>query len=135
MTTTDHTSRPARTPRLRRVLAAVTAAALLGLAIAAFTSTSAGWWVFAVFGLGPDLAFIAGIGQGVPVERGQMPSRAVPLYNALHRVGGPIVLTAAGLVPAVPGWVLVAGLTWGFHVAFDRALGYGLRTAGSRQRG
>jgi hypothetical protein len=133
MPTTDHLTDPRRLP-LARFLHATAAAALLCLAIAAFTSTDTGWWVFPMFGLGPDLAFLAGIGQGVPIERGQMPSRAVPLYNALHRLWGPLALTAAGLVPAAPDWVLVAGLIWGFHVAFDRALGYGLRTADGRQR-
>ena len=90
--------------------------------------------VFPVFAMGPDLGFLAGIGQPGTLERGQMPSRAVPVYNALHRIWGPLALgivDAAGFVAPV---LLVGALVWGFHIFFDRAIGYGLRTRDGFQR-
>ena len=119
---------------LRRVAYGVGAAVLLVASIAVFVNVDAGWWVFPVFAIGPDLAFVAGIGQMGSLERGQMPARAVPVYNALHRIWGPLVLglvVAAGLLPPV---LLVGALVWGFHVFFDRARGYGLRTRDGFQR-
>ena len=41
------------------------------------------------------------------------------------------VAAAAGLLPPV---LLVGALVWGFHVCFDRAVGYGLRTRDGLQR-
>jgi len=119
---------------LRRVAYAVGAAVLLASAIVVFVSVDAGWWVFPVFALGPDLAFLAGIGQMGSLERGQMPARAVPLYNALHRIWGPLVLGLLAAAGAVPPVLLVGALVWGFHVFFDRAVGYGLRTSDGFQR-
>ena len=118
----------------RRLAYAVGAVALLAAAIAVFVSVDAGWWVFLVFAIGPDLAFLAGIGQTGTLQHGQMPSRAVPTYNALHRIWGPLalgLLAAAGLLPPA---LLVGALVWGFHISFDRALGYGLRTPDGFQR-
>jgi len=119
---------------LRRVAYAVGAAVLLASAIVVFVSVDAGWWVFPVFALGPDLAFLAGIGQMGSLERGQMPARAVPVYNALHRIWGPLVLGLLAAAGAVPPVLLVGALVWGFHVFFDRAVGYGLRTSDGFQR-
>jgi len=117
-----------------RLASGLGAALLLWAAIAVFARVEAGWWVFPVFALGPDLAFFAGLGQTGSLERGQMPARAVPLYNALHRVVWPALLgllAAAGLLPA---GLLVGALVWGFHILLDRALGYGLRTRDGYQR-
>jgi hypothetical protein len=119
---------------LRRVAYAVGAAVLLASAIVVFVSVDAGWWVFPAFALGPDLAFLAGIGQMGSLERGQMPARAVPVYNALHRIWGPLVLGLLAAAGAVPPVLLVGALVWGFHVFFDRAVGYGLRTSDGFQR-
>jgi uncharacterized protein DUF4260 len=117
---------------LHRPLYAVAALALLGAAIAVAVAEDTGWWQLGVFVIAPDIALIAGVGPGL--ERGQLHPRAVPLYNALHRFVGPLVLAAlalAGLLGA--GW-LVGALAWGFHVAVDRAIGYGLRTREGFQR-
>jgi hypothetical protein len=119
---------------LRRLAYAVGAGALLVSSIAVFTSVDAGWWVFPVFAIGPDLAFLAGIGQKDPLVHGQMPSRAVPAYNALHRVFGPIALGLLAALGVVPPALLVGALVWGFHIFLDRAIGYGLRTPDGFQR-
>ena len=67
-------------------------------------------------------------------SRQQLHPRAVPLYNALHRFVGPALLAAAALSGLVGSWGLVAALAWAFHVALDRAVGYGLRTREGFQR-
>ena len=117
---------------LRRPLYAVAAVALLGSAVAVAVSQSTGWWQLGVFVIAPDIALVAGAGTGL--ERGQLHPRAVPLYNALHRAAGPLVLAALALTGVLGvGW-LVGALAWGFHIAVDRAIGYGLRTREGFQR-
>lgn len=55
-----------------------------------------------------------------------MAPRAVPLYNAAHRLVGPAVGLPISLLVGAP--VLRGiGLTWLSHARIDRALGYGLR--------
>jgi hypothetical protein len=117
-----------------RLAYAAGAAVLLTASIVTFTHVDAGGWVFPVFAIGPDLAFLAGIGQTGSLARGQMPSRAVPLYNALHRLWGPLALGIAAAAGLLPPGLLVGALVWGFHVCFDRAVGYGLRTRDGLQR-
>jgi Domain of unknown function (DUF4260) len=103
-------------------------------------------WQFFAFGAAPDLALVAGIGsagfalrantrKGISpsgrafpgLAKGQLQPRAVPLYNALHRFPGPIILAF------VPGFLLAA-LAWGLHIAIDRTVGYGLRGTDGFQR-
>jgi hypothetical protein len=119
---------------LRRAAYAVGAVALLVASIVVFVSVDAGWWVFPVFAIGPDLAFLAGIGHKGTLEHGQMPSRAVPVYNALHRVYGPIALGVLAVAGLLPPALLVGALVWGLHIFVDRAIGYGLRTHDGFQR-
>ncbi len=42
-----------------------------------------------------------------------------------------IALAALGLLPV---GFLIGALTWAFHIALDRALGYGLRSSDGHQR-
>jgi hypothetical protein len=117
---------------LRRPLYAVAAVALLGAAVAVAVAEGTGWWQLGVFVIAPDIALVAGVGTGL--ERGQLHPRAVPLYNALHRLAGPLVLAALALAGVLGAGWLVGALAWGFHVAVDRAVGYGLRTRDGFQR-
>lgn len=82
-------------------------------------------WIALAFGLMPDISLLYGMSPSL--NKGQIHPRAVPLYNILHSAGGPLVTILAGLSGPAPGWMLVAGLAWLAHVAFDRAIGYGLR--------
>ncbi|MEA2582303.1 MAG: hypothetical protein QOF33_388 [Thermomicrobiales bacterium] len=117
------------------LLALLLCAALTGALIA---SGSGGWQALG-FALAPDLALFVGIAPGL--TRGQLHPRAVPLYNAVHGFGGPLLLGLAALlwlgVPWLVGlaallWLgvpwLVGALSWSVHVAVDRAVGYGRRT-------
>ncbi len=82
-------------------------------------------WIALAFGLMPDIGLLYGMSPSL--AKGQLHPRAVPLYNILHSVGGPLVTILAGLSGPAPEWLLIAGLAWLAHVAVDRALGYGLR--------
>jgi hypothetical protein len=120
-----------RKPTARLVYA--TLAALLVAAIAfEVASHGAGYWQLAAFGVGPDLALLAGAGAGL--QKGQLHPRAVPVYNLVHRYWGPLALAAAASFGLVPLGFFVGALAWGFHVSLDRAIGYGLRTRDGFQR-
>lgn len=97
------------------------ACALFVLAIAFYIQTGAGWKLFAILILVPDLSmvfYIAGSRIG---------SYA---YNAMHSTIGPITVTAAGLFLNQP-LATDIGLIWAAHVGIDRALGFGLKYATS----
>jgi hypothetical protein len=104
-------------------------AAALGIGVV--LTQHAAWWQLVVFAMAPDLALFAGAGQGL--ERGQLHPRAVPLYNAVHRFWAPGVLAAVALALMSWAW-LAGGLAWIAHIAFDRSLGFGLRTREGFQR-
>jgi hypothetical protein len=115
--------------RLDRVIARAASGflfLLLGALIACVVATHgvSGWPVLLGV-LAPDAALLLGIASGQ--AKGQLHPRAVPLYNALHRVAGPCVLAAAALLGLGLPW-LVGALAWAAHIALDRSLGIGLRT-------
>jgi hypothetical protein len=63
-----------------------------------------------------------------------MAGRAVPLFNAMHHPGSPLVvlgLAAAGILS--PFW-LVGALAWLSHIVVDFAFDQGLRTADGWRR-
>ena len=119
-------------PSLRRPAYALAALVLLAAAIAAAVTHGTGYWQLGAFILAPDLAFVLAWGGGL--ERGQLHPRAVPLYNALHRLWGPLALAVLAAASLLPFGYLVAALVWTFHVTIDRAVGYGLRTRDGFQR-
>jgi hypothetical protein len=104
------------------------------LAALALEVGRSGHWAPALAGLIlPDLALALGADGGLAA--GRLHPRAVPAYNAVHALWGPVALVAlasSGVI-ALP-W-LVAGLAWATHVAVDRAMGYGLRDRRGFQRG
>ncbi|MGI9611517.1 MAG: DUF4260 family protein [Acidimicrobiales bacterium] len=90
------------------------------------------------FFVAPDLTFL--IGAGDEVEQGSISTRAVPFYNAAHRMLIALAFTTVigiGLAPLapVPLALFIGGLSWMAHIALDRTTGYGLRNQdGSRDR-
>ena len=102
----------------------------LGIASAVIAAMIGSPWVLLAW-LVPDLALVAGMGPGL--QPGRLHPRAVPAYNALHSLLGPIAVAAAGALLSVE--VLAIGLVWLSHVLMDRSIGYGLRTPDGWQRG
>jgi len=123
-----HTSRSAR-----RLAYGAVAAGVLTAIVVVIATQDTGYWQLAVFGLGPDLALLVGMGSGL--AKGQLHPRAVPLYNALHRFWGPLALLVMVPLAGLSAGYLVGGLAWTFHIALDRAVGYGLRNRDGFQRG
>lgn len=104
----------------------------IGLAIAIVVTRREPWWPLVVFAIAPDITLLFG-GFGRGLQRGQLNPRAVPFYNAVHRLWAPAFLTLVALLAASGAWT-AAGLAWTAHIAFDRSLGFGLRTAEGFQR-
>lgn len=110
--------------RVRPLLVALACAAL-GVAGATVVSGTAPWWVLPLGVLGPDLAFIAGIGQQAQ-QQGLMPPRAVPFCNVVHHPATAVLAVVASVVLTGPT-ALAASLAWLSHIVWDRGVGYGLR--------
>ena len=126
---------PSHLPATIKVLRAAyagLAAALLASAVALIVVGDATWWQTVAFALGLDLAVLYGIAPGL--ARGQLHPRAVSLYNALHRFRGPLALAIAALAAGLPLGYLAGASAWGFHVAFDRAIGLRPRSPDGFQR-
>jgi hypothetical protein len=116
----------------RRLLYGAFAVMLLASVHFEVAKHGTGYWQLAAFGLGPDIALLFGVGRGL--ARGQIHSRAVPLYNVLHRFWGPLALLLVAVLSGLPLAYGIGALVWAFHIAADRALGYGLRTPDGFQR-
>ncbi|MFE7112926.1 DUF4260 family protein [Streptomyces sp. NPDC057575] len=87
--------------------------------------------------IAPDLTLF--VGPSGPREPGQLPRGKVPAYNLVHRPIVPVL--GLIVVPFLPGdgpganvGLFTFALGWLLHIASDRALGYGLRTADGWQR-
>ncbi|MCG8966829.1 MULTISPECIES: DUF4260 family protein [Streptomyces] len=138
------TATPTAPPRPRRALALVRRTAwLLGAlfwsAFAVLEAVHHGWiaglLAFAFF-LAPDLTFLAGLSDAPRMEKGRLPPRAVPYYNAAHRALIPLALLVISTVTPLtwaPAFAALCG--WLAHISYDRAFGYGLRTKEGFQRG
>ncbi|MEO3829650.1 DUF4260 family protein [Actinomadura sp. B10D3] len=121
---------------MRRV--AWSAGALFWTAFAVLEGVNHGWLAgaFAVaFFIAPDLTFLVGLRDARTTERGQLPARAVPYYNAAHRALVPFALMLVYTFAPVAWPPIFAGLCgWMAHIALDRAFGYGLRGKDGFQR-
>ncbi len=93
------------------------AACVLALSVAAYSEWGAGWGVFALCFLVPDLALLGYLAG---------PRLGAALYNSAHSYVGALLCLAAGVLASAPG-ILAAGLIWTAHIGFDRMLGYGLK--------
>lgn len=80
----------------------------------------------AFFVAAPDLSML--VGARDPKPKGYLSPGAVPVYNAVHRLGWPIALLAVFTVVQAPAG-FGAGLAWLAHIAIDRSVGYGPRSA------
>jgi hypothetical protein len=89
----------------------------LGAALVAYHRLGASWLLFAALFLVPDLSFFGYLAG---------PRSGAAVYNVAHAYIGPAVLACLALAGLLPGAWPIA-LVWAAHVAFDRALGYGLK--------
>lgn len=107
------------TGRMKRLLQAE-GAALFAASLAAFSTLSASWWMYAALFFVPDVAFLAYLAG---------PRFGVWTYNTLHSTIGPILLAGlAWYTGGILAQVLLAvAVIWIGHVGFDRMLGYGLK--------
>lgn len=74
------------------------------------------WWLLALF-LAFDLSALGFLAN---------PKVGARIYNAVHNYSGPALLALIYFATDARVVALVA-MAWGFHVAVDRALGYGLK--------
>ena len=122
---------------LRRI--AWLASALFWSTFAVLELVNHGWLsgVLALaFFIGPDLAMLVGARDARHTAHGQLPPRAVPSYNALHRAAVPLALLVLYAAQPWFSWApLLASLCgWLAHISYDRVFGYGLRTREGFQR-
>lgn len=109
----------------QRVEAGVVAIAVL-VAFAAIGGWSWLWWPFVLF-----LLFdLSALGYLANTRVGAF------AYNLVHNWAAPVVVLSVWALAylltyyvseAVGKWLVIVGLAWLFHVAVDRALGYGLK--------
>lgn len=92
-------------------------AAVLTVAVAAYASLGASWWLFTAVFLLPDLS-MAGYLKG--------PRLGARVYNAAHTYTAPLLLGLAGAAVSRP-LLLALGAVWVAHIGLDRMLGYGLK--------
>ncbi|WP_353942245.1 DUF4260 family protein [Streptomyces sp. HUAS MG91] len=139
MSTTAPSTATAPRPVLRTVRrAAWLANALFWSAFAVLEGVNHGWLAAVcalAFFIAPDLTFLVAAGDARHVEKGQLPARAVPFYNAAHRALVPLALMVAYTLLPLAWAPVFAGLCgWLAHISYDRAFGYGLRTKEGFQR-
>jgi hypothetical protein len=100
-----------------RMLLRVEGMVVLAASLAAYAQFGAGWGVFALWLLAPDLAVLGYLAG---------PRIGAAFYNATHSYLGAVALLAIGALAAIP-WAVAGGLIWGAHIGLDRALGWGLK--------
>lgn len=97
--------------------------AVVALVVVGAVALDFGWWWLLVLFLAFDLSalfYVANTRAGAFA------------YNAVHNYTAPALLLIAYIATDTRGFAFVA-LAWAFHVAVDRALGYGLKFGDSFQ--
>ncbi|MDX3312276.1 DUF4260 family protein [Streptomyces sp. NPDC054884] len=139
-TRTGTTANPRTGSGLRGVRrAAWLASALFWSAFAILEAMNHGWLAGSLafaFLIVADLAFLVGLDAAPRMAKGQLPPRAVPYYNAMHRAVVPLALMVLYTFGPFPAWppLFAALCGWLAHISYDRAFGYGLRTKEGFQR-
>ena len=92
-------------------------AAVAVLVVVVFVELNFDWWWLLVLFLGFDLSIIGYAGSA---------RIGAWTYNAVHSYVAP-ALVGVLAVAAEARWAAFLSLTWAFHIAVDRLLGYGLK--------
>jgi hypothetical protein len=100
-----------------RVLLRLEGMFFLIAACVAYSKFGLGWLTFALWFFAPDLSFFGYLAG---------PKLGAIAYNSAHSYIGPLCCVCAGVFLSAPT-LLCAGIIWGAHIGFDRALGYGLK--------
>ncbi|HLR28057.1 MAG TPA: DUF4260 family protein [Ruania sp.] len=107
-----------RTVLLQRIENGAVAVAIVSAVIVAGLP----WWVLAATFVLFDLSAIGYL---------HSPRSGAVSYNLVHNYTPPALLAAGyalgHLVGTPPDWIVLLAASWGFHVAIDRALGFGLK--------
>jgi hypothetical protein len=101
-----------------RIFLRLDGAAILIAALALNILWAGNWWLFILFAILPDIALLTYIGYD---GTARWPSL---IYNVLHTYALPILLLLV-LWPVQPIFLL----GWVAHIALDRVVGYGLKSA------
>jgi hypothetical protein len=110
---------PGATTGMVRVVLRLEALCVLAAALVGYAKFGAGWGIFAVCFLLPDISFLGYLAG---------PRVGACAYNSVHSYLVLVACLAATAVLPTPVAV-AAGLIWCAHIGFDRALGYGLKYA------
>jgi hypothetical protein len=100
-----------------RLLLRLEGAVVLAGAVWCYAQVGAGWALFALLFLVPDLSMLGYLAG---------PRIGAASYNAGHSYALPAGLAGAGVLGGWPVAVSLA-LIWVAHIGFDRAIGYGLK--------
>lgn len=114
----------------RRAVYLVLGAGLTVFALVEMVRFGGPTWMALAFFVLPDAALLYGAAPGL--EQGRLHPRAVRFYNVVHVFWIPLGLMLAGLW--LPPLVFTSGAVWAAHIAWDRGLGFGLRTREGYQR-
>ena len=111
-------------PQLNPVAAQrVEAVAVAALAVVVTVAAGYPWWSLLALFLVFDLSMLGYL-------RG--PRVGAVCYNVAHSYTLPAALGAVAVAAAASGdridWLGILAVAWAFHIAVDRALGYGLKT-------
>ena len=87
--------------------------------LVAYHQFGAGWGLFALLILFPDLS---ALGYLINKRIGAI------CYNTAHSYAWPSLLIGLGVLPAGADVTLEIGLIWACHIAMDRAVGYGFKS-------
>jgi hypothetical protein len=90
---------------------------IFAFSVLAYARLGAGWGVFALLFLAPDLSFLGYLAG---------PRVGASSYNSAHSLVGVLVALSAGIVLSA-SVLSMAGTIWAAHIGLDRALGYGLK--------
>jgi hypothetical protein len=97
------------------------AVAVFGLSVALYWHTGAPWWMFLALFFTPDLAMLLYLASQ---EAGST------AYNLVHNYVPALCLLIVA-VTVHQHFLIPFAAIWTGHIAFDRALGYGLKYPGS----
>ena len=92
-------------------------AAMFVFCIYALSLFRAGWWVYLLMVIGPDIGCI---GYAIGKKAGAV------CYNLFHHKGIAVAIFLAGFI-LHDEWTQVAGIVLFGHSSMDRMLGYGLK--------